>query len=77
MEPCVGNRFQASRGSDSLPAASSAVCSPAASPASGTGTTSTRRPSRPLVAMITAVAKRTITALKIKNLVVFDPGTTS
>ena len=26
--------------------------------------------------MITAVAKRTITALKIRNLAVFDPGTT-
>jgi hypothetical protein len=30
-----------------------------------------------LVAMITVVANRIITALKIKNLVVFDPGTTS
>jgi hypothetical protein len=27
--------------------------------------------------MITVVANRIITALKIKNLVVFDPGTTS
>jgi hypothetical protein len=31
----------------------------------------------PLVAMITTVAKTTITPLKIRNLAVFDPGTTS
>jgi hypothetical protein len=36
-----------------------------------------RRPSWPLVAMITAIANRIITALKIKNLAVFDAGTTS
>jgi hypothetical protein len=29
------------------------------------------------VAMITAVAKTTMTPLKIRNLAVFDPGTTS
>jgi hypothetical protein len=36
-----------------------------------------RRTSWPLVAMITVAAKRMITALKIKNLVVFGAGTTS
>ncbi len=35
------------------------------------------RPSLPLVAMITAMAASTMTALKIKNLAVFDAGTTS
>jgi SAM-dependent methyltransferase len=34
-------------------------------------------PSWPLVAMITAVAKTTMTPVKIKNPAVFDPGTTS
>jgi hypothetical protein len=57
-----GNPSQASRGSDSLPAVSSGVCSPAASPASCAGTTSACRPSRPLVAMITVAAKSMITA---------------
>ena len=54
---CVRNPSQASRGSDSLPAVASGVYLPAASPDSGTGSTSARRPSRPLVAMITTVAK--------------------
>jgi hypothetical protein len=36
-----------------------------------------RRPSWPLVAMITVVAASTITALKMRNLAVFDPGMTS
>jgi hypothetical protein len=36
-----------------------------------------RRPSRPLVAMITAVAAPMITPLKMKNRAVLDPGTTS
>ena len=35
-----------------------------------------RRPSWPLVAMITVVAASTITALKMRNLAVFDAGTT-
>ena len=35
------------------------------------------RPSWPLVAMITVVAAITVTALKIRNLVVFDAGTMS
>jgi hypothetical protein len=45
--------------------------------ASGTGTTFAGRPSLPLVAMIIVAAERTITALKIRNLAVFDAGTTS
>jgi len=35
------------------------------------------RPSWPFVAVITAVAKRAITPLKIRNLALFDAGTTS
>lgn len=35
------------------------------------------RPSRPLVAMITAVAKTTMTPVKIRNLAVFEAGAMS
>jgi hypothetical protein len=45
--------------------------------ATGVSTVSLARPSRPLVAMITVAAGSTIAALKIKNLAVFDAGTTS
>jgi len=45
--------------------------------ATGASTVSLAHPSRPLVAMITMVAASRITALKIKNLAVFDAGTTS
>jgi hypothetical protein len=45
--------------------------------ATGVSTVSLARPSRPLVAMIIVAAGSTIAALKIKNLAVFDAGTTS
>jgi hypothetical protein len=38
---------------------------------------SVARPSRPLVAMISVAAGSRIAALKIRNLAVFDAGTTS
>jgi hypothetical protein len=45
--------------------------------ATGVSTVSLPRPSRPLVARITVAAGSRIVALKIKNLTVFDAGTTS
>jgi hypothetical protein len=45
--------------------------------AAGVSTVSLARPNRPLVAMITVAAGSRIAALKIKNLAVFDAGTTS
>jgi hypothetical protein len=45
--------------------------------AAGVSTVSLARPNRPLVAMITVAAASTITALKMRNLVVFDAGTAS
>jgi hypothetical protein len=50
---------------------------PGSETAAGVSTVSLARPSRPLVAMITVAAGSTIAALKIKNLAVFEAGTTS
>jgi hypothetical protein len=45
--------------------------------AAGVSTLSLAPPSRPLVVMITVATGSRIAALKIKNLAVFDAGTTS